>query len=113
MRFEGIVVKGKQEAGDLYNLKTANIVVDNLDLQGVFIGKVRRMVSNEIYPALICAGARDDLIEAHLHGFNRDIYGEKIEIYCDEKLRDLEEFESIEQMQDLIDKDYQDFIKKR
>lgn len=112
MDYEGIVRKGLGKAGEVYNLKTANLEIENLKEKGVYIGVARIENIDKVYSALICLGARENLLEAHLHGYSGNLYGKAIKVSLQEKLRELLPYEDERQMKKIIESDYQVFIKK-
>jgi riboflavin kinase/FMN adenylyltransferase len=45
------------------------------------------------------------VLEAHLFGFEGDLYGEWVRIEWVERLRDIERFDSVEQLQQQLERD--------
>lgn len=98
-RVRGTVVHGRG-AGTAVAVPTANISVPSyaaLPCPGVFAGRVR--LAGETYPSAIAVGTpptfplANDVLEAHLIGFDGDIYGRAVTVEFLERLRDLRRFE--------------------
>lgn len=103
MLYTGTVIKGAGEAGEVYNLPTANLFVKDLHMPGIYAG--RTFYGKKSWPSLIYVRENKDgqnLVETHLFGFIGDLYGQEISIDLIEKIRDLETFSSVEQMRGLI-----------
>ncbi len=108
----GYVVKGNM-IGHTLGYPTANLrVADYLKLlpaQGVYVGMVK--VEDRWHRAMINIGIRPTLdmdnvtIEAHLFGFDQDIYGEWISISFLERIRDEMRFSSLGELKMQLDKD--------
>lgn len=108
----GYVVKGNM-IGHTLGYPTANLrVADYLKLlpaQGVYVGMVK--VADQWHQAMINIGIRPTLdmdnvtIEAHLFGFEEDIYGEWISISFLERIRDEMRFSSLGELKLQLDKD--------
>lgn len=113
-KVKGKVVEG-QRLGRHLGFPTANLMVDEdliLPLRGVYSGNVR--VGSDIYNAVINVGRRPtigdltkDLVEAHLLGFDRDIYGQEIEVYFLDRIRDEKKFDSLDELKIQIEQDCQ------
>jgi riboflavin kinase/FMN adenylyltransferase len=106
---EGHVVVG-QQLGRRLGYPTANLRVRARPaaVQGVFAVYVRVPVyprdlhGHHIWLPGVCSlgwrptvGGRDPLLEVHLFDFNRDLYGQRLEVEFVAKLRDEAHFESI------------------
>jgi riboflavin kinase/FMN adenylyltransferase len=102
---EGIVVRGKGEAGKIYGIPTANLVLDSDLDKGVYMGLARILPEKNLRKALICIGARDNLLELHLLDFDGDLYGKLVKVDIGDKIRDLIPFESVEQMKSIMSSD--------
>ncbi len=110
----GTVVKG-QRLGRQLGFPTANLLVNEdliLPLRGVYSGTVK--VKDVLYKSVINVGRRPtigdlekDLVEAHLLDFDRDIYGETIEVYFLERIRDEKKFDSLNELKKQIERDCQ------
>lgn len=106
---KGAVIKG-QQLGRRMGFPTANIDahdkrVDN----GVYRSMVR--IGTECYRAMTNVGLRPSvdgrtrLLEAHIFDFDRDIYGETIQVELLDKIRDEQKFASIEELQRQLQRD--------
>lgn len=108
----GIVVHG-QHLGRTMGFPTANLEISEeiiIPLSGVYSGFAK--VGNEKFKAVINAGKRPtigklkkDLIEAHILDFDKDIYGETIEVSFLDRIRDEIKFSSIDELKAQITKD--------
>ena len=108
---------GKVETGDkigrTINIPTANLSVsDGLIIPGDGIYAAKVEVNNRIYKGALSIGNRpvikgDDSrkIEVYIIDFNKNIYGELIEISIISKVRDQENYDSLEELRFQIDKD--------
>lgn len=111
-KVKGEVVEG-QHLGRQLGFPTANLLVDDeliFPLRGVYKGTVS--VDGKIYRSVINVGRRPtigdlqkDLIEAHILDFDKDIYGEIIEVAFLERIRDEKKFESLDELKKQITKD--------
>lgn len=102
-KIKGEVIKGKQ-LGRQLGFPTANLIAPErliVPLRGVYAGSVR--LDNNIYRAVINI---DKIIEAHILDFDRDIYGETIEVSFLERIRDEKKFDSPEELKKQIQIDY-------
>lgn len=99
----GKVVHG-QQLGRSIGFPTANIQVDSelklLPKDGVYA--VRVLVDQDYYPAMVNIGNRptvqgnETTIEAHLLGFEGDLYGKKLQILFIDFIREQQDFGSLE-----------------
>lgn len=101
---EGAVVKG-DALGRRLGFPTANLSVPPeqiLPADGVYSGDVA--VRGEMYPTLISIGTRPTIggaslvIEAHIVGFDGDIYGERIRLGFRSWLRGQKKFANLDQL---------------
>lgn len=105
----GTVVRGDQ-LGRKLGFPTANVeaIGQALPPRGVYA--IRAKVAGRSHLGVMNIGLRPTLkssvpeirVEAHLFDFNREIYGEKIEILLVEKLRDERKFASVEALREQI-----------
>lgn len=107
----GLVVKGRQ-LGRTINFPTANLELDDKyllpEMNGVYITKIK--VNNKIYKSVTNIGYNPTVsdeknkkfIETHILDFDKDIYGEKIEIYFYEFLRKEQKFESFDHLKEQL-----------
>jgi riboflavin kinase/FMN adenylyltransferase len=118
----GTVVKGKG-LGKKIKYPTANIQIDEdykiIPKQGVYV--VKSEINGESLYGMMNIGLNPTVngntqsIEVHFFNFDKDIYGEKIQIDLLNRIRDEEKFESIEALKVQLTKDKKtalDFIAK-
>jgi len=106
---KGNVIKGKAR-GKVLGFPTANIEAKNDIIPlGVYISQVR--INSETLPAITNAGLRPTFdkeemqIESYIINFNRNLYGEEIDIIFINKIRDEMKFKSPEELSLQISKD--------
>jgi len=108
---KGEVVKGRME-GRKIGFPTANIIppASKYPLKsGVYECTVK--VDNETYKAIAnlgdapTFGVKDRVLECHLLDFDKDIYGKTINVYFDDRLRDIIRFRSVESLKKQIQRD--------
>ena len=102
---EGNVVQGDQ-LGRQFGFPTANVKVDGLVLppQGVYAGAAT--VGGQVWPVALNIGVRPTLdltkpalrVEAHLVGFEGDLYGQRLEVEIRRQLRGEKKFGSTEEL---------------
>lgn len=112
-RFKGRVVHGDQ-LGTKIGFPTANIG-DVIDYQiipksGVFAVKAK--IDGAIFDGMLNIGTRPTVtnsmerrLEVHLFDFNRDIYGEEMELFLLDRIRDEKSFDSVESLKIQLQKD--------
>lgn len=115
---ESKVIKGKQ-IGRTINFKTANLEINDscyLLKNGVYFGKI--IVLNKEYEALINVGINPTIndennlkIEANILNFNEDIYDDKITAIFTLFKREEVKFNSLIDLKNQIEKDYNDLLK--
>lgn len=111
-RVPGVVVHGASRGRDL-GFPTANVDVPArvlLPKVGVYAGWVR--LAGERLPALINVGLNptfedrtSPVVEAYILDFDRDIYGEQVEVEFTHRLRDELRFGSVEELVEQISRD--------
>ena len=108
---EGIVVHGDAR-GRTIGYPTANLApLDRVYLpsEGVYVAEVE--VDGKRYRAMTSVGKNVTFdgtelrIEAHIFGFDRFIYGEKMTIFWLEKIRDMVKFDGIESLMEQMKSD--------
>ncbi|HEM3726091.1 TPA: bifunctional riboflavin kinase/FAD synthetase [Streptococcus suis] len=108
---EGIVVHGDAR-GRTIGYPTANLApFDRVHLpsEGVYVADVE--VDGRRYRAMTSVGKNvtfdgtEMRIEAHIFGFDRFIYGEKIRIFWLEKIRDMIKFDGIDSLMEQMKRD--------
>lgn len=108
---EGIVVHGDAR-GRTIGYPTANLApFDRVHLpsEGVYVADVE--VDGRRYRAMTSVGKNvtfdgtEMRIEAHIFGFDRFIYGEKIRIFWLEKIRDMVKFDGIDSLMEQMKRD--------
>jgi riboflavin kinase/FMN adenylyltransferase len=108
----GQVIEGDR-LGHKLGFPTANLDVSGLALppQGVYAA--RAGVGGKRHPAVLNIGYRPTItssqpavrVEVHVLDFNKELYGEELEILFVEKLRDERKFDSIEDLKQQIRRD--------
>jgi riboflavin kinase/FMN adenylyltransferase len=115
---EGRVIEGRKLGRSKLNYATANLKPEGfvIPATGVYVttacldGEWRRSVTNVGHRPTV--GSDPDVtIETHIVGFDRDIYGQKIQVRFLHRLRGEVKFESIDALRDQIDKDYRRAIR--
>ncbi len=107
----GIIIRGRQE-GRKIGYPTANIV----PLKGIVLpakgayaagvkidGRLHMSIVNVGYAPTF--GINELVIEAHILDFDADLYGQTMDVYFLEKLRDEEKFESVAKLKERLKKD--------
>ena len=112
------VIKGDNKASKL-GYPTANIIWPESMAKlpfGVYFGFVQ--INKKSYHALISWGnkptltnGKNEIIEAHLYRFNKNIYGKMMNVIFVKKLRDQKKFDTFDALKAQIQKDYDIFIK--
>lgn len=115
----GKVVDGNK-LGRTIGFPTANLKPDDgmvVPASGVYAVRVK-LPDGEIYPAIVNIGRRPTVkrgnktvIEAHIIGWNGDLYGKDLSLRFLKRLRDEKEFESIEGLKAQICKDREEALK--
>ncbi len=107
----GEVVHGDGRGGAQLGMPTANVAVPEgiaVPAVGIYAGWCRR-ADGSSHPAAISVGVRPTfeaspgatgrpLVEAHLIGFDGDLYGERVGVAFAERLRDEQRFERVEDL---------------
>jgi len=115
---EGTVVKGKQ-IGRTLGYPTANIEVQDkyklIPADGIYAvtvdidkGNYKGMLSIGMNPTV---NGKNRTIEVNIFDFNRDIYGQNIQINFIEKIREEEKFTSLEDLKNRLLVDKQESLK--
>ncbi len=112
------VIKGNKMASS-FGYPTANIIWPQSMVKlpyGVYFGFVQ--LKNKIQPALISWGVRPtltdgstEMIEAHIHDFNENLYGKIISVVFSKKIRPEEKFSNSVSLRNQIRSDYSEFQK--
>lgn len=113
---EEIKIKGKiihgNGRGKLVGMPTANLEydVDKLDIENAVYASV--VYIDKEYIGVTNVGRRPSVdddekitIETNIIDFDRDIYGEEIEIILLDKIRDIKKFENLTEVKKQVDKD--------
>ena len=107
----GEVVHGKK-LGRTIGFPTANLKYNQkfiLPKVGVYYTNIK--VNNKIYKGITSVGNNPTVdgenltIETYILDFNKDIYGEKIDISFIKKIRDMKKFNGVEELKDQLEKD--------
>lgn len=114
----GSVAHGFQE-GRRIGFPTANIVPESAEKlvpgNGVYATRVS-VEGGEWMPAMLNIGTnptfqrQQTTIEAHIIGFEGDIYGQKVRVEFGRKLRDEQRFESVEALQKQLEADKKEVL---
>ncbi|MBO5716597.1 MAG: riboflavin kinase [Alistipes sp.] len=112
---EAEVIHGKK-IGRALGFPTANMSLEGYDVErGVYRSKVvidgkeyRAMSNVGIRPSV---GGKELLLETHVIDFRGDLYGRRLCITLQEKIRDEKRFSSISDLKDQLKRDY-DTIKR-
>lgn len=106
------VVNGRR-VGNTIGFPTANIHPEKylvLPHNGVYITKT--LLDGHLYNSMTNVGynptfedTRQKTVETHIMDFNKDIYGEKIEVFFLKKIRDEKKFNNVEELINQITKD--------
>jgi riboflavin kinase/FMN adenylyltransferase len=113
-------IEGGQQIGRSIGFPTANILPNEplklIPAQGVYAVWVS--FKDEVYPAMLNIGTRPTLgdglyqtIEAHIIGFNRNIYNKTITILFEERLRDEMKFSSINALKEQLANDKENALR--
>jgi riboflavin kinase / FMN adenylyltransferase len=109
--FEGVVVPGDRRGREL-GMPTANLVPDE---RFVVPGHGVYAAWTHGYPAAVNVGVRPTfdtgrglLVEAHLIGFEGDLYGETLRIAFLDRLRGEKRFESVDELVEQMNRDVED-----
>lgn len=109
----GVVVYGNG-IGNQIGFPTANIQIDTtkqLPVSGVYTAHTQ--IDNCVYPALVNIGNNPTVgnvhisVEAHIVGYQGDLYGQTLSIAFREYLRPEQKFASLAELQQQIEKDVQ------
>jgi riboflavin kinase / FMN adenylyltransferase len=110
---DGIVMRGDQR-GRTLGFPTTNLCTENelLPPHGVYATTAR--VGPLVYPSVTNIGTRPTVdesgrtvVETHIFGFDRDLYGQSIRIGFVQRLRDERRFDSLDALRAQIDADCQ------
>lgn len=115
---EAKIIRGENRGASI-GFPTANLEV-NQELMspgsGVYAGQI--MIRNASYKCVVNIGTKPTFhedypltVEAHIIDFKEDIYGEEIELFFIDKIRDEKKFMSIEQLVEQIRQDCDQAIK--
>ncbi len=105
-------VKEDRGVGTQIGCPTVNLKIETAKQHvkdGVYAGRVT--VGDKTYRAVINFGPRptfdvnDKMLEAHILDFNENIYGEKITVYFDAYIREIQKFVSPEKLKEQLDTD--------
>ncbi|MBO7150095.1 MAG: riboflavin biosynthesis protein RibF [Clostridia bacterium] len=109
----GKVIKDRQ-VGNQLGFPTANLLIDSQKFaikNGVYSGVVE--VDGKPYKSIINYGARPtfdldkNLVEAHLIGFDGDLYSRQIEVQFLSYMRDIQKFDSAQKLKEQLEADKQ------
>lgn len=110
--FAGKVVEG-DKLGTKIGFPTANMLIDKIQLipsDGVFA--VRVNLNDQIYDGMMNIGKRptisktgDRRVEIHLFDFSENIYGKELVVYLIDRIREEQNFKSVEALTEQLKKD--------
>lgn len=108
----GLVTRG-DELGRKLGFPTANIDTAGLVLPPRGVYAVHALVGGSSYRAVLNIGVRPTLqnpnpqlrVEAHLLGFESDLYGQELEVVFVDKLREEKKFASLDELRQQIGRD--------
>jgi len=106
------VMKGDR-LGHTLGFPTANLDVNGLVLPPNGVYAAQAMVAGRTHRAVLNIGVRPTVqnptpttrLEVHLLDFNRDLYGQEIEVIFSDKLRDEQKFASLDELKTQIARD--------
>ena len=84
-------MKGPQR-GTALGFPTINIALNDTSVSGVYAARVS--VGRSIYAAAAFADQKRNLLEAYLLDFSGNLYGKKVQIQLEKKIRDVQLFDS-------------------
>ena len=102
MEFKGTVTGGSRQAA-LLGYPTANILLADTDVSGIYVARV--VSEGQEYPAVAYADQSRHILEAHLFRFSGDLYGKEITVTLLLKLRDPERFDTEEALKEAVEND--------
>lgn len=107
----GEVIHGRK-IGRTIGFRTANLKYnENFTLPKVGVYYTNIKVNNNIYKGITSVGKNPTVegkkltIETHILDFNKDIYGEQIDVYFIKKIRDEKKFNSLKDLKEQLEKD--------
>lgn len=110
----GIVVQGDKR-GRTIGFPTANIqAMDGCFIPAIGVYAVKILVQNKLYDGVCNVGYKPTFknpnekqltIEVHILDFEKNIYGEEVELYWYKRLRDEQKFDGIESLKAQISRD--------
>lgn len=111
---EGTVEQGDQR-GRLLGFPTANIPLDNEDIEDGVWGAMVQTDPDRWVPAAVSIGHRQTfyaetgrrLLEAHLLNINEDLYGRTIRVELATRIRPQRTFENVQSLKEQLNQDVQ------
>ncbi len=91
----GVVARGKGRGRKL-GFPTINITLAKPMPGGIYAGKV--VVAGEMFPAAVFVNQKETLLEAYLLDFDRDLYGQTVQVLIHEKMRDILYFKNDDEL---------------
>lgn len=101
--FTGTVQRGSRRASAL-GYPTINLSLGDQDISGVYAARVA-LPGGEVREAAAFADPSRKLLEAHIFGYDRDIYGQIARIQLHKKIRESESFTDDEVLKQAIARD--------
>ena len=106
-KVSGIVVKGHGK-GKLLGFPTANIELKEPVESGVYEGCA--YIYGAQCKAAIFVSKDGKLLEMHIMGLEDNLYGKEIEVEIGEKIREVQDFKTDEDLHKQIEKDVRDIL---
>ena len=112
----GIVARGEGLGREL-GWPTVNLATDNelLPANGVYASRIRFRSRNAAFAAVTNIGTRptlyrteERLVESHILSFDRDVYGERAELFLYERIREEKKFPNIMDLKAQIERDVEE-----
>lgn len=116
----GIVARGAGLGREL-GWPTVNLATDNelLPANGVYASRIRFRSRNDVFEAVTNIGTRPTLyrnlervVESHVLGFDRDVYGERAELFLYERIREERKFPNIQDLKAQIERDVEESARR-
>lgn len=109
MKIEGTVIRG-QQLGRKLGFPTANIDAEGLQVEnGVYASTVE--LDDKSYRAMSNVGIRPSvdgkrrLLETYIFDFEGDLYGRRLSVELEQKIRDERKFSSVDELKERLQAD--------
>lgn len=109
---EGTIIEGEHRGASI-GFPTANLGINQeLTVPGKGVYAARALIEGSTYTCVVNIGSKPTFheeypvsIEAHIMGFNRNIYGRYLRLFLLDKIRDEQKFQGIDELVQQIKKD--------